>query len=313
LTSTKPRGVRVAMVAFARALALLAAASSSSRAAEPAAEPAACALTPYERATYPVVEALLRQHLLPKHAGQVLNLLADPCDNIKQGLVMNTFKMRNTNVALGSFMRDALSALEPERVGELLSLVPADPRAWILKSFIASLPCRVPRGASRCVQEATNDALEAYETARQAYARRALRARGMEPFPEDDDNVLAGDGAGGEPAMARYAWKLGIEGDAAAWLLEEFEPKKKADGAVLSEPEWFRDVATSCRARAHARAPGAQTADEDGELTNLDNAVLTATWTWHYKTCHKAAVVAAFENRDDPAAAAAAAAASAEL
>jgi len=281
---------------------------------ESAAEAPACALKPLEDPK--PLFALIDAHLKAPHAAELKGLCEAPCDAVKQGLVMNRFKQRTTNAELGAFQLAALKELEPAAVAAFWELVPEEPQTWLLKSFVASLRCTVRKGSTACAEAATNDALERFEKARASFARRALAARGMEPFPVSDGGTAI-EKADGVAGVKQYAAKLGIEGDAVEWLAAQFAPSA-ADrlanpNVTLVEPTWFRTVGASCRQQAYRHTPGAKPElDSAEDLSSLVTAVNVQLWAWYYKTCHKNSVIYAFEHRDDVAAALADDAAAAE-
>ena len=57
----------------------------------------------------------------------------------------------------------------------------------MLKSFVASLPCHVSAGATKCDEEETNAILAKYESGRHEFTQRALALAGMDPFPREED------------------------------------------------------------------------------------------------------------------------------
>ena len=102
--------------------------------------------------------------------------------------------------------------------------------------------------------------------------------------------------------MRRYARRLALPQKQIDWLVSEFAPSA-ADvltnpNATTSEPAWFKPVARSCRKQASLKAPGLEDADS-ANLTDLDLAVATQFWVWHYKTCHKSSVEFAYDHRND--------------
>ena len=291
----------------------VAALGAVSRAAEEAAAAPSCALEAYDPATLPVLAQLLKSHLTPKHSKQMLDVMNDPCDKIKQGIIMNSFKLKNTKFALAKFVDQALRDLEPDRVANFWELVPGEPRLWMLKAFITSLPCKVDKATQMCTEESTNEVLALFDKARTLYAKRALVAKGLEPFPadeedEDDKETSDDDAAAAATAgdvVTRYASRLGIDGAAVDWLKTKFEPtaeqKAANPNATIAEPTWFRSISIQCRQRASLYAPSGDKVSEDtSDMANLDSAVSTQLWAWYYKQCHKASVENHFEHKDDP-------------
>ena len=296
---------------------------ASSLAADAAADKAAtekvCALEPYDAAALPILDALLGSHLTPKHYGQVVELMKDPCDAVKQGIVMNSFKMRNTGVALGKFLADALRDLEADQVANFYELVPADPRSWVLKAFVAGLACTVKKGESTCAEVETNELLALFEKSRSRYAERLLEAKGLELFPVQE--ALDPESLGDYKAVtAHFCARMKIEDEATvAWLAEELKPTDadvaKDETKVFAEPLWFRAVAAQCRQKAAAYAPNH--GDTAASMADLDHAVDAALYAWYFQSCHRNSIIHKYEHKDDPppedAAAAAAAKPAGEL
>lgn len=302
------RAVLAACIAFALA------------ADPPAAEPKPCDLEPYGRKALPAVEKLFEKHLKPKHAAQMVDLLQKPCEPVAQGLVINTCLMRNTNKELAAFTRAALHELDPMHVAGVWALVPSQPRVWALKSFVASLSCS-PKSGSRmfpeeetgCREEATNEILKKFQLARLAFSDLQLSKMDMAPFPRIEEEEDADDETTIQEELRvararrdlngirRYARRLALAPKHVEWLVSEFEPSA-ADvmthpNATTSEPSWFKPVARSCRRQASVKAPGLEEAD-GANLTDLDLAVATQFWAWHYKTCHKSSVEFAYAQKD---------------
>ena len=277
---------------------------ASSLAADAAADKAAtekvCALEPYDAAALPILDALLGSHLTPKHYGQVVELMKDPCDAVKQGIVMNSFKMRNTGVALGKFLADALRDLEADQVANFYELVPADPRSWVLKAFVAGLACTVKKGATTCAEAETNELLALFEKSRSRYAERLLESKGLELFPvqEAPDEPLGDYKA----VTARYCARMKIEDEVCAWLAEELKPSdadvSKDETSVVAEPLWFRAVAAQCRQKAAAYAPNH--GDTAASMADLDHAVDAALYAWYFQSCHRNSIIHKYEHKDDP-------------
>ena len=282
-----------------------------------------CELEPYSRKHFPAVKKLLTKHLSEKHAKQMTDLLQKPCEPINQGLVINTCLMRNTNKELAAFTTAALNELAPEHVAGVWALTPSKPRIWALKSFVASLVC-TPQGGSRmfpaeetgCREKETNVILKKFQTARLAFSDLQLMKLDMAPFPriEDEDEVDEVPDAVLQEELRvararrdlegvrRYARRLALPQKQIEWLVSEFAPSA-ADvltnpNATTSEPAWFKPVARSCRKQASLKAPGLEDADS-ANLTDLDLAVATQFWAWHYKTCHKSSVEFAYDHRND--------------
>ena len=278
---------------------------ASSLAADAAADKAAtekvCALEPYDAAALPILDALLGSHLTPKHYGQVVELMKDPCDAVKQGIVMNSFKMRNTGVALGKFLADALRDLEADQVANFYELVPADPRSWVLKAFVAGLACTVKKGATTCAEAETNELLALFEKSRSRYAERLLESKGLELFPvqEAPDEPLGDYKA----ATAHFCARMKIEDEATvAWLAEELKPTDanvaKDETSLVAEPLWFRAVAAQCRQKAAAYAPNH--GDTAASMADLDHAVDAALYAWYFQSCHRNSIIHKYEHKDDP-------------
>lgn len=261
-----------------------------------------CTLEPLDAATLASIEALAAATLNEKHATNLMGVLREPCSKMKQGMLTMGFKMKNTAAPLATVMTDILNSVEAPCVAEMWTLLPREPRTWMLKAFINSLPCRVSPGATKCDEEETNLVLARFEESRFEFTQRRLAEAGMAPFPTEvaeqstsgEDNV--------QQAMERYVKRLGIEGEAAAWVLSEFKAAPRQDNAtnqtLTIEPAWFSGIASRCRIQAHAQVPDVRDADETAELADLDAATRVAMWAWHYKDCHRTLVLSAFEIKD---------------
>mmetsp|Transcript_21966 Transcript_21966/g.74490 ORF Transcript_21966/g.74490 Transcript_21966/m.74490 type:complete len:294 (-) Transcript_21966:182-1063(-) len=287
-------------------LALLALLVAAAGAAEPAAE---CKKQPLSAAATAVVQKHASAALTAKAAAQVVALVGAPCNLVNQGLIIMTFKMKNTAEPLGRFTQLLLGELEDKTVAEFWTLFPAEPRHWMLKSLIANLPCRVAAGASKCDEEETNVVLNKFESARFEFTQKQLGDAGMAPFPSDKDAGAAVEASEKKSpadevkeAMSQYAARLGVDGAPAEWLVGEFTSKVAAgENATMVEPDWFRGIATRCRVRAHQHVPDVDTTDAETDLADLSTATRAAAWAWHYKNCHKLSVLAAFADKDAPA------------
>mmetsp|Transcript_21003 Transcript_21003/g.64613 ORF Transcript_21003/g.64613 Transcript_21003/m.64613 type:complete len:300 (-) Transcript_21003:21-920(-) len=284
-----------------RALAAVLLVVRAARGADDAAaapEAPACDLTPFPTAAFPAVDALLKKHLKPKHAAQFAALMQEPCESFNVGVILNLVQMRNTNAAFAAFTTAALAELDAPSVAGVWARTPRRAQVWLLKSFVAALPCTVRRRATRCEEASTNDLMEKFTVAREAYADAALERRGLAPFPAEKEDVESGSDAD----IAEYAARLGVEGDAAAWLVEQFAPsaadKLANPNVTLVEPAWWKLVQASCRQQANLQAPGSRLADDAANLTDLSLVVAANLWKWHYKTCHKNAALFAYERKD---------------
>ena len=90
------------------------------------------------------------------------------------------------------------------------------------------------RRATRCEEASTNDLMEKFTVAREAYADAALERRGLAPFPAEKEDVESGSDAD----IAEYAARLGVEGDAAAWLVEQSAPESEIVRSARRGPFW---------------------------------------------------------------------------
>lgn len=232
-----------------------------------------CSLQGLPEAALTTVSSLAEASLPSKHASNLMGVLAEPCDAVKQGLLIMGFKMKNTASPLADFMR---SLLDTSVVADVWLRVPSEPRTWMLKSFISSLPCKVSPGATKCDEEDTNAVLAKFEAARFEFTSARLAEFGMQPFATSDD----------DDAMRKYVARINVTGPAADWTVAQFND---------TEPDWFAGIAARCRVQAHARVPGVSDADDSADLADLAAATRVAMWAWHFKACHRDAVLAAYD------------------
>lgn len=250
-------------------------------------------MEPLDATSLDIVTASLAETTLnEKHSTSVVEVLGDPCSPVKRGMITMGFKMRNTAEPLAALMIKLLERLPADRVAEVWSLIPAEPRTWTLRAFINSLPCRIAPGASQCDEESTNTILGKFEDARFEFTQKRLALAGMDPFPSTSSPKSGrSESTAEDSSMEKYVKGLGMSEDpASAWVLSQFDQTEGDE-----EPEWFRGIASKCSGHAHSHIPDVKDANEAAELSDLDAATRVAVWAWHYKDCHKTHLLAAYQ------------------
>mmetsp|Transcript_1184 Transcript_1184/g.1453 ORF Transcript_1184/g.1453 Transcript_1184/m.1453 type:complete len:331 (-) Transcript_1184:178-1170(-) len=256
-----------------------------------------CKLQPLDSNLLTAVEKLTKESALSeKVSDRIINCLKEPCDTVKQGLVILSFKLKNTAKPAGDLQSSWLTELEPSSVAKVWHLLPKEARLWCIKAFIENLQCTVTTNSNECDEVETNILLEKFTTARTAYTDLLLIESGLEPFPEvdskDENQTLSA-----RESMARYAQRLKIDGPPALWLAEQFsDPQNETK---LIEPHWFSSLAPQCRIEAFANVTDLQDNDSQADAADLDAAARIARFAWFYKTCHRYRIIAAHQDKDN--------------